>query len=153
MKAAAKGFYHRGHGGHKGALRIALACLMALPIFLWGASGAASPPDAAYIESFEKWKAGQIEDLKENWLPLAGLYWLKQGANAFGSDPENAVAFPKGPAHAGEFDLEGKDVSIKVLPEVHAMVAGKPLTNGKLETDVSGHPTLVEMGSLHFHVI
>ncbi len=119
-----------------------------------GTSPSVSAPDPAYVQSFEKWKAEQIEDLKKNWLPLAGLYWLKPGANSFGSAAENAMVFPKGPAHAGEFDLEGKDVTIKLLPEVHATAAGKPLAgSAKLEADVSGHASMVEIGSLQFHVI
>lgn len=113
-----------------------------------------SAPDAAYVQSFEKWKAEQIEDLKKNWLPLAGLYWLKPGANSFGSAAENAIVFPKGLAYAGEFDLEGKDVTIKLLPEVHAVLEGKPLAGPtKMEPDVSGHPSTVGIGSLQFHVI
>ena len=110
-------------------------------------------PDAAYVQSFEKWKAEQIDDLKQNWLPLAGLYWLKQGVNNFGTAPENAVVFPKGPAHAGEFDLEGKDVTIRLLPDAHATLAGAPLTTAKLAPDISGHASLVEMSTLRFHVI
>jgi uncharacterized protein len=54
------------------------------------------------VQSFEKWKAEQVDDLKQNWLPLAGLFWLKPGVNNFGTAPENAVVFPKGPTHAGE---------------------------------------------------
>ena len=98
-------------------------------------------------------KAEQIDDLKQNWLPLAGLFWLKPGVNSFGTAPGNAVVFPKGPAHAGEFDLEGKDVTIKMLPDAHATLAGAPLTTAKLAPDVSGHASLVEMGTLRFHVI
>ena len=118
-----------------------------------GKSPDRSRPDAAYVQSFEKWKAEETQDLKQNWLPLAGLYWLKPGANSFGSDASNAVVFPKGPARAGEFDLAGKEVSIKLLPEAHATVAGKPFAVGKLEPDISGHPTVIEMGSLQFRVI
>jgi uncharacterized protein len=116
-----------------------------------GSSPAA--PDAAYVESFEKWKAEQIEDLKQNWLPLAGLYWLKPGANTFGLAPENSIVFPKGPAHAGEFDLEGKEVTIHVSPEALATIAGNTVTTAKLDPDNSGHVSTVEMGSLQFHVI
>ncbi|MGB8731288.1 MAG: hypothetical protein WCC99_08575, partial [Candidatus Sulfotelmatobacter sp.] len=112
-----------------------------------------SAPDAAYVQSCEKWKGEQIEDLKKNWLPLAGLYWLKPGANSFGSAAENAIVFPKGPAHAGEFDLEGKDVTIKLLPEVHATMGGNAVAgSAKLDPDVSGHASMVEIGSLQFHV-
>lgn len=110
-------------------------------------------PDAAYVQSFEKWKAEQTEDLKANWLSLAGLFWLKPGANTFGSDASNAIIFPKGPAHAGEFDLNGKDVAVKFLPDVHAMISGQPVTTARLDPDTSRHPTRVDMGTLRFHVI
>jgi uncharacterized protein len=126
------------------------------PLWLGAVNAAPSPvstPDAAYVQAFEKWKAEQIDDLKQNWLPLAGLYWLKPGVNSFGTAPENAVVFPKGPALAGEFDLEGKDVTVKLLPEAHATIAGKALATAKLDSDVSGHRTEIEMGSLRFHVI
>jgi uncharacterized protein (DUF1684 family) len=119
--------------------------------------GAANPPgaapDAAYLQSFDQWKAEQIDDLKKNWLPLAGLYWLKPGVNSFGSASDNAVVFPKGPAHGGEFDRQGKDVTVKLLPEAKATIAGKPVSSAKLEADGSGHASMIEMGSLQFHVI
>jgi uncharacterized protein (DUF1684 family) len=110
-------------------------------------------PDAAYVQSFEKWKAGQTADLKENWLSLAGLFWLKPGANAFGSDPASLIVFPKGPTHAGEFDLNGKDVILKLLPESKATIEGKRVTTAKLDPDTSKNVTNVEMGTLRFHVI
>jgi uncharacterized protein (DUF1684 family) len=128
--------------------------LLGSAVLVVGVSGSSpGAPDAAYVQSFEKWKAEQIDDLKQNWLPLAGLYWLKPGVNNFGTAPENAIMFPKGPAHAGEFDLEGKDVTIRLLPDAHAALAGAPLTTAKLAPDVSGHASLVEMGTLRFHVI
>ena len=110
-------------------------------------------PDAAYVQSFEKWKAEQTADLKENWLSLAGLFWLKPGANAFGSDPASLIVFPKGPTHAGEFDLNGKDVILKLLPESKATIEGKRVTTAKLDPDTSKNVTNVEMGTLRFHVI
>jgi hypothetical protein len=117
------------------------------------ASAPVKAPDAVYVKSFEKWKAEQTADLKENWLSLAGLFWLKPGANTFGSNSDNAIVFPKGPAHAGEFDLNGKEVTLKLLPESHATIEGKTATSAKLEPDASEHVTRVEMGSLGFHVI
>lgn len=118
-------------------------------------SDASSPavPDAAYVQSFEKWKAEHLDSLKKNWIPLAGLYWLKPGANTFGSAAENALVFPKGAPRCGEFDLEGKEVTVMLLPEAHATIAGKALAAAKLDDDTSGHATVAEMGSLRFHVI
>jgi hypothetical protein len=48
--------------------------------------GAPSAPDPAYLKSFDKWKVELVDDLKKNWLPLAGLFWLKPGQNSFGTD-------------------------------------------------------------------
>ena len=110
-------------------------------------------PSAEYQRSFAKWKAELIENRQKNWLPLAGLFWLKPGENGFGSESANAVVFPKGPAKAGVFDLNGNDVTLKLFPGAQAMVAGKPVTTAKLDPDTSQHPTVVEMGSLRFHVI
>ncbi len=106
-----------------------------------------------YIQSFEKWKAAETDDLKANWLPLVGLFWLKPGVNAFGSDPSNAIVFPKGPAHAGEFDLDGKDATLKLRPETQALVDGKRVISAKLEPDSSQHQTEVELGTLRVHII
>src|SRR5271166_6686302 len=63
--------------------------------------------DPAYQKSFDQWKAEQVDDLKQNWLVLAGLFWLKPGENSFGRDAGNTIVFPKGPAHAGVLELKG----------------------------------------------
>lgn len=130
-----------------------------LALTLSGVGAAVAPsvdaPDASYLQSFDKWKSELTDDLKTNWLPLAGLYWLKPGVNTFGAAPDNSVVFPKGPAHAGEFDLAGKDVTVKIKSDANAkaMIGDKPATSASLDPDFSGHPTVVQMGSLRFHVI
>ena len=134
------------------SIAVALAVLGTTLAFGFRA-GLPEAPDAAYVQSFEKWKAEQTADLKESWLSLAGLFWLKPGANTFGSDAANSIVFPTGPAHAGEFDLNGKEVTIKLLPGAHATIAGKPVTTAKLDPDTSDHVTRVEMGSLRYHMI
>jgi uncharacterized protein (DUF1684 family) len=110
-------------------------------------------PDAAYRASFDKWKGELVDDLKQEWLPLAGLYWLKPGESSFGSDPKNNVVFPKGPAQAGSFTLQGERVTLHLAPGVRATVEGKPASSAELQPDISGNPTVVAMGSLRFHVI
>ena len=126
--------------------------LLTVALIVLGATSTTAP-DAAYVQSFDKWKAEQTADLKENWLSLAGLFWLKPGVNTFGSDPTSQIVFPKGPAHAGEFDLNGKEVTLKVQQESKATVDGKAVTTTKLEPDTSEHLTRVDMGTLRFHVI
>ncbi len=109
--------------------------------------------DPAYQQSFEKWKGELLEDLKEEWLPLAGLFWLKPGENSFGTDPTNAIVFPKGPARAGSFTLQGKTVTVKFAPDAKAIIAGKPVTTAELQPDTAGDPTVVELGNLRLHAI
>ena len=136
-----------------GKLRPATALILLTSALLVLGEAKPEAPDAAYVQSFEKWKAGETADLKQNWLSLAGLFWLKPGRNSFGSDPGNQVVFPQGPLHAGEFDLNGKAVTLKLLPDSGATIAGKPATTVKLDPDTSAQVTYVEMGSLRFHVI
>lgn len=116
-------------------------------------SFALQPPDAAYVQDFEKWKSELVDDLKQNWLPLAGLFWLKPGANTFGSAEDNAIVLPSGPAHAGTFQLKGDDVSVEFLPGVTAKIGDKNDTKGQLQADVTGKATVVELAALRMHVI
>ena len=126
-----------------------------LVLGLFAGLSAETAPDAAYLQSFDKWKGSLVEDLKQNWLPLAGLFWLKPGENSFGADPGNAIVLPTGstPAHAGSFLLEGTDVTIKLAATAKASIAGKPVTAAKLQSDASGTPTVVELGALRMKVI
>jgi len=135
--------------------KVLIAAVLLVGTCISFARRATSPatPDPAYVESFEKWKAEQTDDLKTNWLSLVGLFWLKPGVNSFGSDASNAVVFPKGPARAGEFDLNGKEVTLNLRPETQASIDGKRVTAAKLDPDTSQHITRVEMGTLRFHVI
>lgn len=117
-------------------------------------SFAQNAADSAYQRSVDKWKAGLVESRKKNWLSLAGLFWLKPGENTFGADPHNSIVFPKGPAKAGSFELNGTDVSLKLSAGTQASVDGKPVAaTTKLEPDTSEHRTVVEMGSLRFYAI
>jgi len=111
--------------------------------------------DQAYRQSFEKWKADLVEDRQRNWLTLVGLFWLKPGENSFGTDPGNGLVLPAGtaPGRAGTFDLQGKNVSINFRDGVRGKVGGTPVTTAHLDPDVSGHPTVVELGTLRMHVI
>ena len=116
-------------------------------------SFAVQAPDAAYLKDFEKWKTELVDDLKQNWLPLAGLFWLKPGANTFGAGDDNAIVLPSGPAHAGTFQLQGDTVSVELLQGVTAKIGDKNDTKAQLQADVTGKPTVIELGALRMHVI
>jgi uncharacterized protein (DUF1684 family) len=137
--------------------RTAVFAAVTLSVLAAVALGAGKPyppgVDAAYQQSFDKWKSELTEDLKQEWLPLAGLFWLKPGENSFGTDPKNAIVFPKGPVQAGSFNLEGKNVTAKFESSANATIAGKAVTTVELQPDTSGNATVVAIGTLRFHVI
>lgn len=136
-------------GGHflKKAVVVFAGVALCVPAF------AVQPPDAAYLQSFEKWKAELVDDLKQNWLVLAGLFWLKPGANTFGSAADNAIVLPSGPEHAGVFQLQGESVSVELKKDAAAKIDGQFITQANLQADVTGKATVIEMGSLRMKVI
>ena len=66
--------------------------------------------EATYRSDLEKWHAERVQRLKSKngWLNLAGLLWLKEGPNPFGSDSANTLIFPPAaPAFMGVITLTG----------------------------------------------
>jgi len=131
---------------------------IAIPILVVVASAAltaGAQVDAAYQREVEKFRAEEIRDLKSNWLVLAGLFWLKPGANAFGTASSNPILLPAGtaPAKAGVFELNGNEVTLKMEPGAAATIDGQPVMAAKLQADTSGKPTVVAIGRLRMHVI
>ena len=110
---------------------------------------------AVYQREVEKFRAEEIKDLKSNWLVLAGLFWLKPGANAFGTAPSNPIVLPAGtaPAKAGVFELTGDEVTLKMEPGTAAIIDNQPVMSAKLQPDTEGKPTVVALGRLRMHVI
>src|SRR5215475_4642063 len=68
---------------------------------------------SAFETEISDWRKAREASLKADggWLTVAGLFWLHDGANAFGKDPSNAIVLPDGPAHAGTFELHNGKVT------------------------------------------
>jgi uncharacterized protein len=137
-------------------LRIAIVVLAAIsaPLAAFG-QGAVGHVDAIYQREVEKFRAEEIKDLKSNWLVLAGLFWLKPGANTFGTASSNAIVLPAGtaPAKAGVFELNGDEVTLKMEPGAAATIDNQPVLTAKLQSDSAGKPTVVALGRLRMYVI
>jgi hypothetical protein len=138
-------------------LRITLLLLLAaitVPLIA-RPQGTVGHIDAVYQREIEKFRAEEIKDLKSNWLVLAGLFWLKPGANSFGTASSNPIVLPAGtaPAKAGAFELNGDEVTLKMEPGVAATINNQPVMTAKLQPDISGKPTVVALGRLRMHVI
>ena len=117
--------------------------------------GASAQVDAVYQREVEKFRAEEIKDLKSNWLVLAGLFWLKPGANSFGAASSNAIVLPAGtaPAQAGVFELNSDEVTLKMEAGAAATIDNQPVLTARLQSDAAGKPTVVALGRLRMHVI
>jgi uncharacterized protein (DUF1684 family) len=137
-----------------------LALVAVLPCFAAAPSALAAPPATAeedHRAEIGAWRAEREASLRreDGWLTLAGLFWLDEGANTFGSDPGNALVFPadKAPGRAGVFRLARRQVTVEVEPGVPITQAGRPVDSLALASDAQGEPTVLDLGSLSFFVI
>lgn len=80
---------------------------------------------STYNSEIEQWKIKRVNSLKsENgWLNLAGLFWLEEGKNSFGTATTNNIVFPKGSIanNAGYFHLSNQTVTINTAKGVQIL--------------------------------
>src|SRR5207247_1378944 len=73
---------------------------------------------ADYKATIQAWRKDRETRLRadDGWLTVAGLFWLKEGANRFGTDASNDIVLPPGsaPGRAGVFDLRAGKTSVTV---------------------------------------
>jgi len=78
--------------------------------------------DRDYYEFVENWHENRIERLHDDrgWLRLAGLYWLDDGEQSFGSGTYARVRFPEGsiPEMAGIFEVREDTVFMRVVGNI-----------------------------------
>jgi len=132
--------------------------LFSLSILKMGCSG--PPPviadEAAYVEEIEAWQQQRLERLKskDGWLSLAGLYWLEEGANSFGSDPSNDIVFPeKVEVFCGSVVLDSGSVSLRVADGVAISLNDSLVKDVELRDDHSGNTTYLQQGDLAWYII
>jgi len=100
--------------------------------------GAVAGQDASYRASVEKWRRGYENDLKSDhgWLTIAGLFWLHEGENRFGSSAVNDIVLPESaPPDAGYFSFHNGKITVNVNPGVTATIGGKAVTTAELKPD------------------
>lgn len=112
--------------------------------------------EAKYIQEIKDWHNKRIDNLKKEngWLNLAGLFWLNEGVNKFGSDKTNDIIFPEGkaPAFIGTLTLKDSIVTLRVSKSIEVKSEGKIVTTADLKNDIQG-ATILEYGSLRWFVI
>lgn len=112
--------------------------------------------EATYVKSIENWQHSRLERLKSEtgWLNLAGLYWLEEGENSFGSDPANDIVFPeKAEPFCGTITLKEEKVSLLAEENVGITSGDKSVTELVLNDDHSDNTTYLEQGDLAWYIV
>ncbi len=109
------------------------------------------------FEEILRWREERLQNLQrdDGWLTLVGLFWLQEGENTFGSDPDNDLVFPAGkvPGFAGKFRVGAEETVIEVFDGVPITSKRQPVSSLELQSDAAGDPTMLEIGSLTFYLI
>ncbi len=105
-----------------------------------------------YEAAIQKWREERVERLRTNdrsWFGLAGLFWLKEGANTFGSAPTcNFVLPASAPKKAGTFIFENGQVTVEPEPKVKITCNGGEIPDRGLLDDQADSPDYLYMGHL-----
>ncbi|QDK82815.1 DUF1684 domain-containing protein [Spirosoma sp. KCTC 42546] len=124
----------------------------------------------SYKVQLEEWHQKRVKSLKSEsgWLNVAGLYWLKEGANKVGSDTGNDITFPSGkaPEQVGTFQLTNGTVFFTPAPGAAVLAdrlgqstdgsSVKPeplLTTETIFSPESKKPVTLQHGSLRWFII
>lgn len=112
---------------------------------------------AAHRAEVDDWHAKRVADLKgdKGWLNLAGLFWLSEGINTFGSDSANTVVFPVGkiPPRAGFFLVKNGLVKMSVSKDVEINSDSGRITESVIFNPDSTRQPILTYNSLQWFVI
>jgi uncharacterized protein (DUF1684 family) len=112
--------------------------------------------NSVYEKEMEAWRDSRIGRLKSKtgWLNLAGLYWLKDGDNSFGSDSSNTIIFPpNAKSFYGILQKNGDSILLRTSKNAEIKINGEIVTEKFLDSDSPGKPSLMESGSLAWFII
>ena len=112
---------------------------------------------ATYKLEIESWHQKRLHELQghNGWLNVAGLFWLKEGINTFGSGRDNDIVFPEGriAERAGTFMLKQGVVTADIPNGVLITSRGKVVDHLMVfNPDSTRNPTL-SFDSLQWFII
>ncbi|MXY25273.1 MAG: DUF1684 domain-containing protein [Acidobacteria bacterium] len=113
---------HR-HFGRSVALGLAAAFLMT--------AGAGAQDYAAEIEAWRVDREARLA-ADDGWLTVAGLFFLNEGTQTFGSSPLNDILLRTGPEQAGTFTLRNNVVTVRAAEGTTLNVDGRDVTEARL---------------------
>lgn len=112
---------------------------------------------AEYLKAIQEWQAKMDTNLRRenDWLALAGLFWLNKGFNTFGSSPDCDIRLPgRAPRLIGAFEFDGSNVVLHIEIGQVGEINGQPIKVATvLKTDRDDVPSFVTFEELRLLVI
>src|SRR5579883_1132154 len=135
--------------------------LLATLALALGAAASAQPAPAVDFDTEQAdvlaWRQQRFASLTSDsgWLTLAGLYWLQQGSNSFGSGAGNDLVLNNAALAdtAGVFEVDGGSVTFSAQADGGVTLNGAAVDSVQLRTDAGADPTILASGPLRFFVI
>ena len=112
--------------------------------------------EKTYRQTVNDWRKERNDNIRKenNWLALAGLYWLKLGKNQFGSDLKSEIQLPERlPENVGYFEYNGRSVSLRTNTGQKATVTDKLTDFAILQPDISENPSFIKLEGVQMVVI
>lgn len=123
-----------------------LSCLLLLTVF-----------QNSFEIEHRQWRERRDRELRaeDGWLTVAGLFWLKEGANSFGTGKSMNIVLPPGaaPDQIGTLELVNGVVTLKVADGVTVNVGPKVVQTYEMRFDGDQQPASFLAGSLKLSVI
>ncbi len=133
---------------------IVLFCSAALLVAIPACDKAEDP---VFVEAEMAWRQARDQNMRQpdSWLTIAGLYWLEEGDNTFGTGEGNAVRLPEGsaPESAGRFILKNSKVRLVSSGAAELSIDDKKVRRKYLVSDGEGKPDVVALNDLRMWVI
>lgn len=113
---------------------------------------------AAYTDEIARWRQKVDDGLRadDGWLTLVGLYWLEEGTNTVGSNPNSDILLPADstPDRLGTIEFANGRAVFHAAEGVTVTVDDAQTQKAALRDDsAKGGPSLVSFGSVSFFVI
>ncbi len=114
--------------------------------------------EKTYAEEIAEYRAARETRLRDNersWLALAGLYWLEEGKNTFGSADSNVIKLEGRdiPAQAGTFQYRNGTATLRAAEGAVITCNDEVIRTKTLRTDLDDKPDFVTIGSIVFVII
>ncbi len=107
--------------------RLSLCALLAF-------AAAVAPQAQDFTAETEAWRAEREARLTadDGWLTVAGLFFLTEGDNTFGSSPLNDIVLRTGPDSAGVFTLRGGEITVQAAGGGTLTIDGRDTEGARL---------------------